>query len=83
MNNYSSGDINGGPLQWVRQNFGGFVEKILTWFYASLKQNNSASDSYFTIDDAFQYFLSFLSNDVCVQYIYLHVENSTWIIEIY
>ena len=43
VNSYSSGNINGGPLR-VRQNFGGFVEKILTWFYASLKQKISASD---------------------------------------
>lgn len=81
VNSYSSGDINDGPLQWVRQNFGGFVEKKLTWFHASLKQKISASDSYFIIYDAFQYFLSFLSNDVCVQYIYLHAQNSTCIIE--
>lgn len=54
--------------------FGGFVEKKLTWFHASLKQKISASDSYFIIYDAFQYFLFFFSQMmfVCSIYICMH-----------
>lgn len=71
VNPYSSGDVNGDPLQWVKHIFGGFVEQLLTRFYFSMKQKIQPVTiilQYIMHSNVFVLFCKIM----CVIYIYKH-----------